>query len=95
MLAETQGAVLPLVPYLNALRWLFIAVALGGIAAAILPGSMIGTNAGGDGLIGGMIARACASRNRTALEPQSGAPEPSGSRRFEDPGPAQRKPHRL
>jgi zinc D-Ala-D-Ala carboxypeptidase len=35
VLAETQGAVLPLVPYLDTLRWLFIAVALGGIAVAI------------------------------------------------------------
>jgi hypothetical protein len=35
VLAETQGAVLPLVPYLDTLRWLFIAVALGGIALAI------------------------------------------------------------
>lgn len=35
MLAETQGALLPLVPFLDTLRWLFIAVALGGIAVAI------------------------------------------------------------
>ena len=35
VLAETQGAVLPLVPYLDTLRWLFIVVALGGIAVAI------------------------------------------------------------
>ena len=35
VLAETQGAVLPLVPYLDTLRWLFIAMALGGIAVAI------------------------------------------------------------
>jgi hypothetical protein len=35
VLAETQGAVLPLVPYLDTLRWLFIIVALGGIAVAI------------------------------------------------------------
>jgi hypothetical protein len=35
VLTETQGAVLPLVPYLDTLRWLFIAVALGGIAVAI------------------------------------------------------------
>jgi hypothetical protein len=35
VLAEMQGAVLPLVPYLDTLRWLFIAVALGGIAVAI------------------------------------------------------------
>jgi zinc D-Ala-D-Ala carboxypeptidase len=35
VLAETQSAVLPLVPYLDALRWLFIAVAIGGIAVTI------------------------------------------------------------
>ncbi|MCA0872229.1 DUF882 domain-containing protein [Seohaeicola saemankumensis] len=35
MLAETQEAILPLVPYLDALRWVFIAVALGGIAVTI------------------------------------------------------------
>jgi hypothetical protein len=31
----TQSAILPLVPYLDALRWVFIAVALGGIAVTI------------------------------------------------------------
>jgi hypothetical protein len=35
VIAETQGAVLPLVPYLDNLRWVFIAVALGGIAVSI------------------------------------------------------------
>lgn len=35
VLAETQSAILPLVPYLDTLRWLFIAVALAGIAVAI------------------------------------------------------------
>jgi len=35
VLAETQGAILPLVPYLDALRWLFIAIALTGFAVAI------------------------------------------------------------
>ena len=35
VLTETQGAVLPLVPYLDTLRWVSIAVALGGIAVAI------------------------------------------------------------
>ena len=35
LLAEAQGAVLPLVPYLDALRWVFIALALVGIAVAI------------------------------------------------------------
>jgi zinc D-Ala-D-Ala carboxypeptidase len=34
-LAETQTAVLPLAPYLDALRWVFIVVALGGIAVTI------------------------------------------------------------
>jgi len=34
-LAEAQGAVLPLVPYLDTLRWAFIALALGGIAVAV------------------------------------------------------------
>jgi hypothetical protein len=35
VLAETQTAVLPLVPYLDTLRWVFIAVALVGIAVTI------------------------------------------------------------
>ena len=35
VMAEAQGAVLPLVPYLDTLRWLFIALALGGIALAV------------------------------------------------------------
>jgi len=35
ILAETQGAILPLVPYLDTLRWVFIAVALIGIAVTI------------------------------------------------------------
>jgi hypothetical protein len=35
VLAEAQGAVLPLVPYLDSLRGLFIALALAGIAVAI------------------------------------------------------------
>lgn len=35
VLAETQSAVLPLVPYLDTLRWVFIAAALGGIAVTI------------------------------------------------------------
>ncbi len=35
VLAETQTAILPLVPYLDTLRWVFIAVALGGIAVRI------------------------------------------------------------
>ncbi|PKP68865.1 MAG: peptidase M15 [Alphaproteobacteria bacterium HGW-Alphaproteobacteria-4] len=35
VLSETQSAILPLVPYLDTLRWVFIAVALAGIAVAI------------------------------------------------------------
>ena len=35
VLAETQTAILPLVPNLDTLRWVFIIVALGGIAVAI------------------------------------------------------------
>ena len=35
VLGETQSAVLPLVPYLDSLRWVFIAVALTGIAVTI------------------------------------------------------------
>ena len=35
VLAEAQGAVLPLVPYLDSLRWLFITLALAGIAVAV------------------------------------------------------------
>ena len=35
VLTEAQGVVLPLVPYLDGLRWLFIALALGGIAVAV------------------------------------------------------------
>ena len=35
VLAEAQDAVLPLVTYLDTLRWLFIALALGGIAVAV------------------------------------------------------------
>ena len=35
VMAEAQGAILPLVPYLDTLRWLFIALALGGIAVAV------------------------------------------------------------
>jgi len=35
VIAETQSAILPLVPYLDTLRWVFIALALTGIAVAI------------------------------------------------------------
>ena len=48
-LAETQGAILPLVPYLDTLRWFLIAVALAGIGIAIYArGWMIGGRAGDD-----------------------------------------------
>ena len=35
VLAETQGAILPLVPYLDALRWAFVATAFAGTAIAV------------------------------------------------------------
>lgn len=35
VLTEAQSAILQLVPYLDTLRWVFIAVALGGIAVTI------------------------------------------------------------
>ena len=35
VLAETQTAILPLVPYLDTLRWVFIAIALAGIGVAV------------------------------------------------------------
>lgn len=35
VLAEAQGAIMPLVPYLDTLRWVFIALALGGIGLAV------------------------------------------------------------
>jgi hypothetical protein len=35
ILAETQGALQPLIPYLDTLRWAFIALALAGVAVAI------------------------------------------------------------
>ena len=34
-LAEAEGAIQPLMPYLDSLRWLFVALALGGIAVTI------------------------------------------------------------
>jgi zinc D-Ala-D-Ala carboxypeptidase len=37
MLSEAQGAVLPLIALLDALRWMFIALALGGIGLPALP----------------------------------------------------------
>ena len=36
ILAEAQGTVLPLVPHLDSLRWIFIALALAGMAVVIL-----------------------------------------------------------
>lgn len=35
VLTEAQGAILPLVPYLDSLRWVFVALALAGIAVAV------------------------------------------------------------
>ena len=35
VLAEAQGAILPMVPYLDTLRWVLIALALAGIAVAV------------------------------------------------------------
>jgi hypothetical protein len=35
VLAETQSVIIPLVPYLDTLRWVFIAIALAGIAVTI------------------------------------------------------------
>ena len=35
VLAEAQGAILPLVGHLDTLRWMFIALALAGIAVAV------------------------------------------------------------
>ena len=35
VMAEAQGAILPLMPYLDTLRWLFIVLALGGIAVVV------------------------------------------------------------
>jgi len=35
LIAETQSAVLPLVPYLDTLRWIFIVLALAGIGVAV------------------------------------------------------------
>jgi hypothetical protein len=35
VLTEAQGGILPLVPYLDTLRWVFGALALGGIGIAV------------------------------------------------------------
>ena len=35
VLAETQGALLPLIPHLDVLRWVFVALALAGIALSV------------------------------------------------------------
>ena len=58
VLAETQGAVLPLVPYLDTLRWLFIAVALGGIAVVVY--ARLDDWKTGPAVIAGLIAQLCA-----------------------------------
>lgn len=34
-LAEAQGAIQPMMPYLDSLRWIFVALALGGIAVTV------------------------------------------------------------
>ena len=44
-LADTQSAIQPLVPYLDTLRWVFIAVALVGIGVAIY--ARVGTTGSG------------------------------------------------
>jgi hypothetical protein len=57
VLAETQTAILPLVPYLDTLRWVFIAVALGGIAVTIYARLDDWRGGGGDrGLLTGIAA---------------------------------------
>ena len=64
VLAETQGAILPLVPYLDTLRWFFIAVALAGIGVAIYARMMIGREARDDRLPHCGAASAIAGRDR-------------------------------
>ena len=58
-MAETQGAVLPLVPYLDTLRWVLIALALAGIAVAVWARSTTGARGGADvgSLLAGIFAR--------------------------------------
>tara|TARA_R110000850_G_scaffold109532_1_gene222604 strand:- start:159 stop:650 length:492 start_codon:yes stop_codon:yes gene_type:complete len=48
VLAETQSAILPLVPYLDTLRWVFIAVALGGSRSRSTLGSTTGSGGSDD-----------------------------------------------
>ncbi len=57
VLAETQSAVLPLVPYLDTLRWVFIAVALGASQSRSTPASMTGAGGGGDRRAPGRVRR--------------------------------------
>ena len=65
VLAE-KGAVLPLVPYLDTLRWLFIAVVLSGIAVAIY--ARLDDWKAGPAVIAGLLARLGAGRfGRAAL----------------------------
>jgi zinc D-Ala-D-Ala carboxypeptidase len=47
-LTETQTAILPLVPYLDTLRWMFIAVALAASPSRSTPGSMTGAGGADD-----------------------------------------------
>ena len=60
VLAETQSAILPLVPYLDTLRLVFIAVALGGIGVTIYAASTTGTGGGDD--------RRCSSPRRRTID---------------------------
>ncbi len=58
--AERPGdptAILPLVPYLDTLRWVFIAVALGASQSRSTPASMTGAGGGGDRRAPGRVRR--------------------------------------
>ena len=48
VISDTQGALHPLIPYLDTLRWLFIGLALSGSRSRSRPGSTTGSGAGGD-----------------------------------------------
>ena len=75
VLAETQGAVLPLVPYLDTLRWLFIAVALAGIAVAIY--ARLDDWKRGPVVIAGLVPMpAPAAAGKTEVEVRSADPSP-------------------
>ena len=56
---ETQAAVQPLIPYLDTLRWLFIAAALAGIAVTIY--ARLGRLEAGPAMIGALLAWASAT----------------------------------